>query len=525
MRSACGRSSRPSSREAESAEAGGDHILGVRLLFRACLAQLEEARGADLSARGDQPRASGPLSANSPLRFAGPIRVGNRFRNGTAREPAWPPTLSPVTTRTNGSARWPPHPPRARMLNTRNVVAAAVLITLVSLVGACLAMFEPPGGGGLGTDSYGTRGHGYKALYEMLAALDVPVERANLPPDRLLSRETTFAFLEPSPEIVSTEPAYLHAVSRWVKAGGTVVVSPSPRQRQFFNRKDADKNVLAELGLDGLRVEVVRPRGHRGSAGGSYRSRCSLRADTKRAAENFLRLFGRQPAPPTSTVHATAEGSLAKLFPHGLDLVLFDQGRRDRFRLGIARRARGKKDDKVRSVALKPRHGPAGLLRTDHPRKGVAPAQNGGPVVQGRIRAVLEPGGQPETLGRPLHAGQRDDRRAGRREACAEPSRGGEGQFRPGEPFAGRLSKTGRLRRVLSRPDGARGTRCGCFRGFPTTSWPLRFWRRPCWRAGMRPAFWVLRFLRVPPRGELCRNTSKRWPGFSIDRASRSLSY
>jgi uncharacterized protein DUF4129 len=32
-------------KQAESAEAGGDHILGVRLLFRACLAELEEREG------------------------------------------------------------------------------------------------------------------------------------------------------------------------------------------------------------------------------------------------------------------------------------------------------------------------------------------------------------------------------------------------------------------------------------------------------------------------------------------------
>ena len=149
-------------REAESAEAGGDHILGVRLLFRACLAQLEECEGRTFRL-GATNREHLARYRQTPLYDLLAQFVWVIHSNGTAREPAWPPTLSPVTTRTNGSARWPPHPPRARMLNTRNVVAAAVLITLVSLVGACLAMFEPPGGGGLGTDSYGTRGHGYKA--------------------------------------------------------------------------------------------------------------------------------------------------------------------------------------------------------------------------------------------------------------------------------------------------------------------------------------------------------------------------
>src|ERR1700722_19752298 len=99
------------------------------------------------------------------------------------------------------------------MLNTRNVVAAAVVLTAVSLLGGLLAFLRPPGGG-LGIDSYGTRGHGYRGLYEILAELKIPVERAEVPPTRILKPDATLALIEPSPEIVSTEPVYLHAISK-----------------------------------------------------------------------------------------------------------------------------------------------------------------------------------------------------------------------------------------------------------------------------------------------------------------------
>ena len=94
------------------------------------------------------------------------------------------------------------------MLNTRNVVAAAVLLVTVSLLGALVAFLEPPGGG-LGIDTYGIRGHGYRGLFEILADLKVPVERATVPPNRVLKRDVTLALMEPSPEIVSLEVAAL----------------------------------------------------------------------------------------------------------------------------------------------------------------------------------------------------------------------------------------------------------------------------------------------------------------------------
>ena len=89
----------------------------------------------------------------------------------------------------------------------------------MSLVGACVSLLRSPTGGGLGVDTYGTRGHGFRGLFEILEQLDIPVERTTVPPDRMLDRNMTLALIQPSPEIVLTEPAYLNAVGRWVARG------------------------------------------------------------------------------------------------------------------------------------------------------------------------------------------------------------------------------------------------------------------------------------------------------------------
>jgi len=207
------------------------------------------------------------------------------------------------------------------MLNTRNVVAAAVLLVTVSLLGAFLAFVEPPGGG-LGIDTYGIRGHGYRGLFEILADLKVPVKRATVPPDRVLKSGVTLALIEPSPEIVSTEPVYLHAVAKWVREGGTVVVAPSARDPGI--RDSSVKEVLLELGLEGVHVAVVGPAPEWRPDQSRGRPRTSMRQENRRAAVNLKRILLGENTLPTSLVHATAEGSFAAVFPKGLDLTMPD---------------------------------------------------------------------------------------------------------------------------------------------------------------------------------------------------------
>jgi uncharacterized protein DUF4350 len=274
------------------------------------------------------------------------------------------------------------------MLNTRNVVAAAVIVATVSLLGALVAFLWPPGGG-LGIDTYGVRGHGFRGLFEILAELHVPVERATAPPDRILKRgaDVTLALVEPSPEIVSTEPVYLHAIAKWIRDGGTVVVAPSVRDPMV--KESSIKEVLIELGLEGVHVATVGAAAPWRSIVSHGRPQTSMRTETGRAATNVKRLLLGENTFPTSTVHATAEGTFSALFPKGLDLVMPDY---DRCEL-VSDDFEPTEDEKdAHPVAAKPASAEKTPPKTPPKKKSAASRPSG------RIRAPLEPDGDPETI-------------------------------------------------------------------------------------------------------------------------------
>jgi hypothetical protein len=285
------------------------------------------------------------------------------------------------------------------MLNTRNVLAAILIVMFLSLVGACVSLLRSPTGGGLGVDTYGTRGHGFRGLFEILEQLDIPVERTTVPPDRMLDRNVTLALIQPSPEIVLTEPAYLNAVGRWVRAGGTVVVAPSLRGPETPARGGLDNDVLVELGLKGVSVHLKEPAAVRRSNRATG-DRDTLRENAKRSARQLEKLYLGQNDLPVSFVHATAEGTLSSHFPNGLDLVIPYRG------CGVL-----DSDAELYGVSTKPppkvsRSGGAPKIARGHAStakasgadKKESPPEIAGSLPAGRIRAVLEPGGEPETL-------------------------------------------------------------------------------------------------------------------------------
>jgi hypothetical protein len=274
------------------------------------------------------------------------------------------------------------------MLNTRNVVAAAVILASVSLLGAFVAFLQPPGGG-LGIDTYGTRGHGYRGLFEILAELRIPVERAIVPPNRILKRDVTLALIEPSPEIVSTEPVYLHAIAQWIRDGGTAVVAPSIRDPML--RESSIKEVLVELGLPGVHVATVGPAAPWRSALSRGRARTSMRTETRRAATNFKRLLLGENTLPASIVHATAEGTCAADFPKGLDLMMPDFERCELVS-DDPEPAADEKDARASTIPHQsPSSHPVSPEKTPPKRPAVSRPS-------GRIRAPLEPEGDPETV-------------------------------------------------------------------------------------------------------------------------------
>jgi hypothetical protein len=284
------------------------------------------------------------------------------------------------------------------MLNTRNVVAVAVIITVVSLIGGLLELLHAPGG--LGIDTYGTLDHGYRGLYELLAELHVPVERDNAPPNRLLNRDMTLALIEPSPEIVSTEPTYLNAVGNWIHAGGAVVVSPSARQLQSFGSNIPPKDVLSELGLQGVKVESVGPESDWRLHGDESRSDRSLGEEARRVVKQEAKVIGRKPRLPSGAiVHVTAEGALASVFPHGLNLMLPEFDRRVIESAVGPARSPGKDAKTKRSTEpKKPISFPESSIKVRARAQKPSQAASLGSLPEGRICAILEPDGKPETL-------------------------------------------------------------------------------------------------------------------------------
>jgi hypothetical protein len=174
------------------------------------------------------------------------------------------------------------------MLTARNFVVLTIIIAVVSLAWACLELARPPDSGGLGFDSYGTRVHGQRGLFEILGELGIPVERVLRPPTSVVGREATLVLWRPQPDLVQMEPAYLHALARWVENGGRVVVAPEGRRAappptglSGRARPTRETTVLGELGLATAHIKTI----HLGSAEQGPDADSSVRPAGARARE------------------------------------------------------------------------------------------------------------------------------------------------------------------------------------------------------------------------------------------------
>ncbi|HIK94746.1 MAG TPA: DUF4350 domain-containing protein [Planctomycetes bacterium] len=113
------------------------------------------------------------------------------------------------------------------MLSVRNAVVAATILLVLSILTSLLSMVREPDSDGMGNDSFGTQGHGYRGLFETLDELEVEVNREFAPPDSARLAAGTVVFLNPAATIVATEPTYLTALLSWVNEGGRIVVALS----------------------------------------------------------------------------------------------------------------------------------------------------------------------------------------------------------------------------------------------------------------------------------------------------------
>ena len=141
------------------------------------------------------------------------------------------------------------------LLSARNVILASAAVLALSVLGMCISMLRPNDTKGLAQDSFGTRGGGYRGLFEVLAELGVAVRRHIAPPAGEEDTSQTLVLLNPNPRLVGVGPKYLHALRTWVERGGRVVVTPSTSHDPFWeaSRGPDDANevdVLSALGID-----------------------------------------------------------------------------------------------------------------------------------------------------------------------------------------------------------------------------------------------------------------------------------
>jgi hypothetical protein len=130
------------------------------------------------------------------------------------------------------------------LLTARNAVVVVSVVLAISLLWQCAQMLRPNDSGGMARDSYGTRGDGFRGLYEILSELHVSVSRGLAPPTVNGEKARTVALLGPDPQLVLFEPKYLKSLLSWVDAGGRLVVAPA--QVRHKDHHDEDDGILGE---------------------------------------------------------------------------------------------------------------------------------------------------------------------------------------------------------------------------------------------------------------------------------------
>lgn len=111
------------------------------------------------------------------------------------------------------------------MLTPRNFIGLTIAIAVFSILSACWSMLQPPDSGGLRADTYGTRGNGYRALYETFQELDVPVRRLLGPPRPESYSDSLLVLWSPRKDLINADPVWLKKIQAWLRNGGQAVVA------------------------------------------------------------------------------------------------------------------------------------------------------------------------------------------------------------------------------------------------------------------------------------------------------------
>ncbi|MCP4784609.1 MAG: DUF4350 domain-containing protein [Fuerstiella sp.] len=200
-------------------------------------------------------------------------------------------------------------------MSVRNAIVAATVLLVLSIMTSLLSMIREPDSGGMGNDSFGTQGHGYRGLFETLDELGIEVDREFAPPDSARLTAGTVAFLNPAATIVATEPTYLTALQRWVNKGGRIVVALSAPndfrlKKMLAQLKETPPTFLDAIDLQGVSLiddgAAVRRRiARRPRSGNSSRDAETIAGDLLDALNAPLR--------PLQDVTVTVEGNFKEL--------------------------------------------------------------------------------------------------------------------------------------------------------------------------------------------------------------------
>jgi len=149
------------------------------------------------------------------------------------------------------------------MLTGRSVIIIVSVVAALSLVFSVLSLVGPQDRDGLGADTYGTRPQGFRAIFEILEELQIPVDRTAMPPTQSLAKPVTLVIWGPDAGLISFEPTYISRLGEWVRAGGRVVFAPSSLEEMDKMLRRArvtgDKITTAAeaLGIAELATQIV----------------------------------------------------------------------------------------------------------------------------------------------------------------------------------------------------------------------------------------------------------------------------
>ena len=213
------------------------------------------------------------------------------------------------------------------MLSVRNAIISASLLFVMSLGFTVLNMMQSPDSEGYGTDSFGTRGLGYRGMFETLDELNIPVSRQFAPPIVEKLPEGSLVFLGPDPIIVGTEPTYLRDLQQWVQDGGRIVVAPSVAKRFMTQARLAQfkvppQTVLQTLGLEGFEQSITFDTDS--EAESDHRDR-SLRRDAEEVASDFFEALNAL-APTLQKISVTVTGDWDSIDGHVNELTIPGEG-------------------------------------------------------------------------------------------------------------------------------------------------------------------------------------------------------